>query len=147
MFMKFSYSISTSTKIFRFENFWLENVDCIDAIKNAFCFQPHSSPMHGFYHIIARIRAQINSIKHYSLGSLERDIKNLEVHIQALDVNDLNNALIDLQIDRSLHNNYRALLRQHHNRCTQTSRLNWISGGDMTSSFFHKITRISLLKL
>lgn len=53
-----------------------------------------------------------------SLGSLERDIKNLEVHIQALDVNDLNNALIDLQIDRSLHNNYKALLRQHHNRCT-----------------------------
>lgn len=38
--MNFSHSICTSQKIFRFENFWLENDDYISTIINSLCINP-----------------------------------------------------------------------------------------------------------
>lgn len=111
MILNFSHSISTSPKIFKFENVWLENADFIAAIKKALYFQPYFIPIHGFYHIIARIIAHIKFCKQYSFSALERDLKNLEGQIKAFDVNDLNNNPSDPLIVRSLHYNYRALLR------------------------------------
>lgn len=66
----------------------------------------------------------------------------VESQIQALEANDLNNASADSTKMRSLHNKYRALLRQNHRRWAQRNRLNWIDGGDLNSSFFHRSVRL-----
>ena len=50
-------------KVFRFENFWFENADCLYVIHKALCFRPHSSPMHAFAHLLAHVKMEIKSWK------------------------------------------------------------------------------------
>lgn len=75
--------------------------------------------MHALYHILARIRESVISLKQKGLGALDVEIKQVESQIQSLEVNDSNNHGVDFDLFRNLHNKYRALLRQHHSRWAQ----------------------------
>lgn len=142
MMITIAFTSASRCKLFRFENFWLEHGNFIFAIRQAISFKPHSSPMHAFYHILARVRHNVNLIKHQGLGALDQEIKFVESQLQALDVDVTSNPFYESDQVRALQHKYRALLRQNHCRWAQRSRLNWIIDGDMNSTFFHKSVRI-----
>lgn len=99
-------------RIFHFENYWLEHVDYIFIIRQALFASAHSSPMHAFHHVLERVCSN----RQYGLGNLDKVIKNTEVQLQALEVNDMLSSNSNLDSYRSLQNNYRALLRQYYSR-------------------------------
>lgn len=142
MLIKISNENISNCKIFRFEYYWLEHANVIFNIWNALIFKVHSNPMHAFYHILARVRRNVCSIKQYGMGAFDSKVKNIEVQLQALEASDSNNSCIDFDSFRSLQNKYRALLRQNHSRLAQRSRLNWITSGDMKFALFHRSIRI-----
>lgn len=69
--------------------------------------------MHAFYHVLAHIRKGVCSIRKNGLGDLDKEIKTIEVQLQALEVDDMLSSNINLDSLRSLQNIYRALLRQN----------------------------------
>lgn len=98
--------------------------------------------MHAFYRIFTRVRSSVISIKRHCLGALDKEIKMVESQIKAFEAIDLCNAQPDSNEVRSLNNKYRALLRQSNSRWAQRTRLNWIDGEDLNSSFFYKSVRL-----
>lgn len=48
-------------KIFRFENVWFDHKGCHDSVVSAWNFNPNSSPLHAFSHLVHRTRHKIIS--------------------------------------------------------------------------------------
>ncbi|XP_039119691.1 uncharacterized protein LOC120255989 [Dioscorea cayenensis subsp. rotundata] len=128
--------------VFRFENYWLEHANYVLEIRKALFSDAHSNPMHAFFHVLARVRRSVCAIRHLGLGALDKEIKSIEVQLQALEVDDRLSSCMDPVSFRELQNRYRALLRQYHSRWAQKSRLNWVMSGDMNSAFFHRSVRV-----
>lgn len=130
-------------KIFCFEIFWFENMDCLMAVLNALIFNAHSSPMHNFAHMLTRIRKALLHVKNFGLGALDSVIRDTEVQLQSK-VDDMLNPLSDSNYVRyrALQNKYNAYLRQNSIRWAQKARLMWTQDGDRNSSFFHSYARI-----
>lgn len=116
MMLNISHKPFSFCKIFRFKNYWLDHANFIYEIKKAIRFNANSSPMHAFYHILARVKKNVNLIKQKGLGALDKEIKHVEFQLQAFKVNDSNNPNIDSDLFKSLKNMYRSLLRQNHRR-------------------------------
>lgn len=58
--------------------------------------------MHARYHILARVKHNVNSNKQQGLGALDKEIKHVESQLQALDVNDSNISQVDSVFLKSL---------------------------------------------
>lgn len=46
-------------KVFRFDNYWLDCLDCHAIVRDAWNFQPHSNPLHVFSNLVARTKNKI----------------------------------------------------------------------------------------
>lgn len=44
------------SRVFRFDKFWLDYLDCHAVVHDVWHFQPHYIPMHGFSHLVARTK-------------------------------------------------------------------------------------------
>lgn len=91
-----------SHNIFRFVNYWLEHESFIFEIRKDLHDRTHSNPMHALYHVLARVRRNVCSIRQYGLGALAKEIKNIEGQLQALEVDDRLSSNLDLDIIRGL---------------------------------------------
>lgn len=54
-------------KVFHFENYWLDHIGCLEAVREAWSFSPNGNPMHIFSHLISRTRRNILSWKRLGL--------------------------------------------------------------------------------
>lgn len=81
-----------SGKLFCFENYWLEYAECISIVRNALNFQLHSSPMHNFAHILARIIKSLLDWICYGVCAMDKAIKDTELQLQALELDDMENS-------------------------------------------------------
>lgn len=88
---------SSKSKVFHFENYWLEYPLCHNTIRKAWNFTPHSTTMHRFTHILSRTRKNLNSWISIGLNSPNKDIQNVELQISNLDTQIQNLPCFDLE--------------------------------------------------
>lgn len=67
------HCVVSKSKVFGFDNHQLEYANCHRIIHDAWNFNPHSSPLHAFSHLIARTRSRLINWHTTSPDSLERD--------------------------------------------------------------------------
>lgn len=89
---------STRHKVFLFETFWLEYLDCHSSIHLALNFTPHSNLLHAFSHLLSRTHHSLLCWRSSSLSSLDRDIFDLERHIHSLETKDMANPLFHITL-------------------------------------------------
>lgn len=144
LLLTLSPRIFNRKKIFRFDNFWLDYIDCHSAVRHAWNFLPHSNPMHAFSHLISRTRAKLISWKKIGLCPIDASINNLELEILEAEARDQLNGSIDNSSDNlySLYNKLAALHRQNYSKWAQRARLLWVHCGDLNTNFFHNSIRI-----
>lgn len=130
--------------IFLFENYWLQYADCVKIVRNAFHFHAHSSPMHNFAYLLTRMGKSLLDWKAAGLGALDKGIRDTEVQLQTLDLDDMENPLSNSDLDdyRALQNKYNALLRRNSLRWAERARLMWVKDGDRNTNFFRNTAKI-----
>lgn len=75
----------TKTRIFRFENYWLEYAQCHSChyiVKSSQDFKPHSSPMNVLNHLLCRVKCNLLDWRINGLNSLDKDIRIVEALIE-----------------------------------------------------------------
>lgn len=99
-----------------FWNYWLEHPRCLEIVRNAWDFSPHSNPMHAFSHLLSRTIYNILNWRKDGLNSLDFDLKTLESHINSLEgeLSRVSGGSADEGIDnlnslRNLYNSYNSL--------------------------------------
>lgn len=143
LLLKMSARSVGKTIIFRFDNYWLDYLDCHGIVRNAWNFQPNSNPLHAFYHLVARCKKQLCLWRASGKSSLEKSLVNTELEINALELLDsaspanpeIHNSLV------SLYNKFSALQRQSACKWAQWARLQWVQDGDHNTGFFHNCVR------
>ncbi|XP_039144058.1 uncharacterized protein LOC120281255 [Dioscorea cayenensis subsp. rotundata] len=126
-------------KIFRFDNFWLEYLDCHDVVRETWSLKPHSNPLHAFSHLLSRARTNLIAWKNRDLNSIEASINKLELEIleaEALEGLNGNITYVDNALS-PLYNRLTALHRQNSTKWAQRARQLWVLKGDLNTNFFH----------
>lgn len=84
----FTFSPVRRKKIFRFENFWLDFVDYLNAVKNAWNFSPYGNPMHVFSHLLYSTCSKLRIWSSSGIDNLESAITRMEAEINSLELSD-----------------------------------------------------------
>lgn len=126
--------------MFRFDNNWLEYIDCHNAVKDAWNFMPHDNPLQACTHLLSRTQIKINSWRSSWVSSIDKALASTEQEISLLEMTDATSNSNSLLMD--LYGKFAALQRQNSVIWAQRARLLWVKDGDRNSRFFHNFTRI-----
>lgn len=85
LFWKTKLRSLSKRKIFHFENIWFDHKGCHDSVAKAWNFQPNSSPLHSFAHLISRTKHLLITWKKSGLSPLDVEIQKAESDIEFLE--------------------------------------------------------------
>ncbi|XP_039116586.1 uncharacterized protein LOC120252479 [Dioscorea cayenensis subsp. rotundata] len=136
MLLSITPRIGNKKKIFRFDNYWLDYVGCHEAVRKAWCFTPHSNPMHAVSHLFSRTRYLLLDWKAKGLCSIDSAIEKLENSILEVEEKEGLGDGIDYspQSLSIMYNNLSALHRQNNTKWAQRARLMWVQNDLWTDS-------------
>lgn len=138
-----SVYINTSfiRKNFQFETYWLDYIDCINVVIEAWNFVPHGNPMHALTHLFARTCSKVNLWRRLGFTSIDKAIQNVEADIHSLE--QVDSLVSDVSLELSeLYRKYSNLQRQIDACLAQRAHLNWLLNGDENTAFFHNMVQI-----
>ncbi|XP_070048941.1 uncharacterized protein [Nicotiana tomentosiformis] len=142
-----------TTKYFRFLDFWINEYDFKEVVKQALDIEVHGSPMWKFHLKLKHTCRCLSQRSKTSIGNIFDNIKDLEKK-----VDDLEHKIITNNIDsnRAELNRINALLirayKTEESIWKQKSGIKWFVKGEVNSKFFHSIVkgrmkRLSLKKI
>lgn len=112
LFLSIQNPISSSKKIFHFDNFWLDYEGCHNSVISAWSSNSYASPLQAFSHAISRTKSNILRWKKSGLCHIDIEIKNIQLEISMLEesTRPFQDSWHDTWL-RALYNRFNALTR------------------------------------
>ncbi|XP_060972500.1 uncharacterized protein LOC133038385 [Cannabis sativa] len=121
---------------FRFEQFWLKDVDCRNIIQESWHHMASDNPTSSLLHNIAASSAALQDWNLRKYGQMGRDISaahKISAHLH----NSHNNSAAHLQQVENADKILDELLEKEELYWQQRARVDWLQSGDSNTKFFH----------
>ncbi|XP_039120543.1 uncharacterized protein LOC120256952 [Dioscorea cayenensis subsp. rotundata] len=135
LLLSVSDSIIRRRFLFKFENFWLDYIDCHSIVREALQSPSHGNPLHVLSHLLSCTRFKLSQWNRRRHNSLERALSQTESDI--FDLENSDDSLVSQSNLTALYAKLAAIQRQLSVKWAQRARIKWISDGDKNTDFLH----------